>query len=104
MTYHRVTAENIDAVREDMAAGDQKKEIEPGCETWAIFYEPGCQRGQMTVWPYKGRAAVAFGADSQWGDWDPNVRTLHLDEPDADGNTIVYDASGDRIPADPDCG
>lgn len=101
MHYH-VTAENLETVKSEMTALDQIKDVEPGCETWAITYEGG-QRGQMTVWPKTGRGAICFGGDSEWGDWDVNARTLHLDEPDTDGNTIVYDEMGDLIPADPDC-
>lgn len=103
MQHFHVTAENIEEARESMQAGDQRKELEPGCETWGILYQPGSQRGQITVWPHKGRAAVCFGADSLWGDWDPNARTIHLDETAEDGTLIVYDENGDVVPADPDC-
>ena len=42
-----------------------------GCETWGILYEPGNQRGQITVWPDNDRAAVMVTgmrrrAQSRW--------------------------------------
>lgn len=102
MHYHIVTAENIEAVRDDMTANDQKAEIEPGCETWGIKYDGG-QRGQITVWPHNRRAAICLGGDSIYGDWDSNVRTIHTDDEDENGNKIVYGEDGAQIPADPDC-
>lgn len=88
-----VTAENIDEVRGDMAACDQADELEPGCETWGIIYEPGGQRGQMTIWPDSGRAAVCHGGDSTWGDWDSDDLTLQCDDP----RDVFYDADGEEI-------
>jgi len=79
-----VTAENLDEAREECSALDQRAELRPGCETWGIIYEGG-QRGQMTVWTGEGRAAVEWGADSQWGDWDATTRTLRLDS----GETVT---------------
>lgn len=73
-----VTAENLVDARDACSALDQRVELKPGCETWGIIYEGG-QRGQMTVWPEEGRAAVEWGADSQWGDWIELSRTLRLD-------------------------
>jgi hypothetical protein len=72
------TADNLDEVRDACAALDQRAELKPGCETWGTVYAGG-QRGQVTVWPEEGRAAVCWGADSQWGDWDDAARTLRLD-------------------------
>ena len=88
-----VTAENIDEVREDMAACDQANELEPGCETWGIIYEPGGQRGQMTIWPEDQRGAVCHGADSAWGDWYSNKMMLQLDDP----RDVFYDVAGEEI-------
>lgn len=92
MNHAIVTTDNIDAVRPHVTAIDQRDELKPGCETWAIT------GGWMTVWPMEGRGAVMWGADSQWGEWDPNVRTLHLDDSDH-----VVDEAGEHVPADPDC-
>lgn len=36
MQHYFVTAENIDDVREEITALDQRAEIEVGCETWSI--------------------------------------------------------------------
>jgi hypothetical protein len=84
-----VTADNLETVRVEMAAVDQREELVPGCATWAITYEGG-QRGQMTIWP-GGRGAVAWGGDSQWGEWDERTRTLHLDTGE------VVDESGEIV-------
>ena len=102
MQHYHVTAENIDVVRESGLPIDQRKELEPGCETWGIKYEGG-QRGQITAWPHRGSAAICLGGDSIWGIWDPNARTIITDDQDEDGRAIVYGENGDRIPADPDC-
>lgn len=86
-----VTADNIEQVREEVVALDQREELVVGCETWPVWYQGG-QRGQMTVYPY-GRAAIYLGGNSMWGDWDANARTLHLD----DGSGEVYDETGTRV-------
>ncbi len=87
-----VTTENIETVRATMAANDQRDELVPGCETWAIQYpQPGGDRGQMTRWP-NGRGAVAFGAQSDWGDWHGDILTL--DTRDNDGDIIQYSEAG----------
>ena len=83
-----VTEANLEWVKTSMAAGDQASELVIGCETWGIIYQPGGQRGQMTRWP-DGRGAVAFGGDSQWGEWFGNI--LVLDESDPEGNILVLD-------------
>lgn len=90
--YVRVTSDNLDEVISSMAALDQAEELAPGCITWAIFYDPGDQRGQMTVWP-NGRGAMACGGDSVWGDWDEDSQTLQIDD---GGGT--YDCDGEIIP------
>jgi len=47
----------------------------------------------MTVWPEEGRAAVEWGADSQWGDWIEASRTLRLDsgETVTEGGEVLAD-------------
>lgn len=102
MQHHHVTAENIDIVRDQIASGDQREEVEPGCETWGILYQPGSQRGQITVWPREGRAAIALGGPSVWGDWDPDTRTIITDYVDTNGRPIVYDETGAFVSADCD--
>ena len=89
--YVIVTEDNIAAVKQSMAALDQAAEIAPGCVTWSIYYEPGDQRGQMTVWP-NGRGAVAHGGNSIWGYWDDESKQLACD----DGQGI-YDEDGDLV-------
>lgn len=102
--YHaHVTAENIDTVREDVKALDQREELEIGCETWSITYQPGNQGGWITVWPHSGRAGVCLGGDSIWGDWNANARTIHTEDKDENGQPIVYDENGEIVPALPDC-
>jgi len=86
MTYITITTDNLDAAREACIAIDQRNELKVGCETWGIIYQGG-QRGQMAVWPEDGRAAVMWGSDSQWGDWDETTRTLRLDS----GETVNED-------------
>lgn len=73
-----VTAENIEQVREMCTACDQAKALEPGCITWGFTGEGG-QRGQMTTWP-NGRAAIALGGDSLWGDYDPSNELMQVDD------------------------
>lgn len=88
-----VTADNIDAARAACCAPDQRAQLRIGCETWPIgYYGP---RGQMTIWPNQGRGAVAWGADSQWGDWNASTRTLRLH---ASGETINEDGQKVRSP------
>ena len=90
MTMERitVTADNLETVRETMHGRDQAEELVVGCETWGILYQPGNQRGQMTVWP-NGRAAIMLGGNSAWGDWiDGQMLT-------DDGE--LYDSAGELI-------
>lgn len=61
-----VTSENIEEIKADMSANDQRDEIAIGCETWGVLFRGA--RGQMTRWP-NGRGAVAFGSTSIWGTW-----------------------------------
>lgn len=75
-----VTADNLDDAREACIALDQRRELEPGCETWDITYAGG-QSGQMTRWP-NGRGAICRGGNSDWGDWA--------------GDTLILD-SGERV-------
>jgi hypothetical protein len=88
--YHLVTESNIEDIREMMAAGDQAEEIYPGCVTWGIQYSGG-QRGQMTVYPKTGRAAVCFGGDSIWGDWSESDAQM------TDDNGQVWDTDGNEV-------
>ena len=99
MIHFNVTAENIDQVREEMGAIDQRKEVEPGCEVWTFRYEGG-QTGQITTWPHNGRAAICHGGDSMWGEWDADARTITLEDLDEEGRPIVYDENGDRVSAE----
>ena len=84
-----VTDDNIEDVREIMCAADQADEIYPGCVTQGILYEPGQQRGQLTVYSNNMRAAICIGGYSVWGEWDDDAETLTTD----DG--IVYDEDGE---------
>jgi hypothetical protein len=83
----KVTAENIEEVRESMRAIDQRDELVVGCETWNV------SDGWMTRWP-SGRGAVAWGGDSSWGDWLNDILTL--DDPDADGYPIEVTSNGEE--------
>lgn len=93
MTHYFVTEENIEDVKANMVAMDQKADLEVGCETWSITYAGG-QVGEITVWPKHNRAAVFFGADSEWGDWDAEARTITME----DGT--VLDEYGDHVVED----
>jgi hypothetical protein len=77
-----VTHENLEKVQETMGALDQRAELVAGCETWPI------QGGQMTIWPEASRGAIAWNADSHWGDWSNGK--LYLDNGD------IYNAEGER--------
>ena len=88
--YHLVTATNIETIKEIMGACDQMAVISPGCITWGILYSGG-QRGQMTVYPETGRAAVCFGGDSIWGDWDEHARQI------TDDNGQTWDTDGEEV-------
>jgi hypothetical protein len=74
-----ITSENLEDIREQVSTCDQARALIVGCRTWGIFYEPGRQRGQMTVWP-NGRGAIDFGGDSIWGDWDETHQLLVTDD------------------------
>ncbi len=102
MHYFKVTEDNIEQVREEISSLDQREKLEVGCETWAVFYT-GRQRGQMTVWPDKGLAALDLGGNSIWGDWDSNARNLITEDEDENGFKIVYDENGEHIAPDLDC-
>ena len=90
-----VTEENIDDVREQIAAVDQAQEVCPGCQTWPIYYE-GQQRGQITVWP-DGRVRMCYGGDSvygelfRWGD-DPAPYIM------IDDSGEIFDLNGQLVP------
>lgn len=86
MEKHTVTVDNIDSIRETMAAIDQADELIPGCETWGILH--GGNRGQITIWP-NGRGAVSYGGDSLWGEYDQDTETLTLD----DGGRVSRDGA-----------
>jgi hypothetical protein len=66
-----VTSTNIAEALQYCSASDQRDDLKPGCLTWPIYYDPGAQRGQLTIWPADGRAAVALGGDSDWYDCQP---------------------------------
>jgi len=83
-----VTEENLADVR-GCVPRDQSDEIEIGCETWGIIYGGSC-RGQITVWPEQARAAIEFGGDSEWGDWNAQEKLIYVE----DGP--VYDVDGDQ--------
>lgn len=94
-----VTKENIEEIREEISC-DQADAIEPGdiISTYAIFYQPGNQRGQLTIIHYTdntnrldGIAGICFGADSDWGDWDDENNILTTDE------GRKYDITGEDI-------
>lgn len=80
MDMATITEGNIEHTKQMCGAIDQRNELIVGCVTWGIIYEGG-QRGQMTRWP-NGRGAVAYGGDSQWGDWESHNghNYLHLDD------------------------
>jgi hypothetical protein len=99
LQHTTVTTENLELVRDQMSVVDQGAKLEPGCETWGFLYGGG-QRGQITVWPHKGRAAICHGGDSVWGSWDPNARAIIADELDDDGRAVVYGEGGEQITAD----
>lgn len=88
-----VTEENIEEIREEINC-DQADEIKVGdtISTYAIFYQPGNQRGQLTIVHNEGRAGIHFGADSDWGNWSDKKQILTLDE-----NDQQYDINGEEI-------
>lgn len=96
MTKIIVTADNLEDVKEMIGVRDQAAELKPGCESWGFFYSGGC-RGQITIWPEEGRAAIEFGGDSAWGDWDADRRIIVTDVCDEDGAVIAYDEDGERV-------
>ena len=80
-----VTADNIDEIREAIPVLDQRAEIEVGrvISTWPIYYQPGNQRGQITVFHDTDRAAVCYGGYSEWGDWNDEEGIIILDDPNS---------------------
>lgn len=87
MTYqivdHRenalITADNLQWYRDIVSFSDQAAELKPDevMSTYCFLYE-NRQRGQLTVYHSSGRAAVALGGDSEWGDWDNDNQSLRL--------------------------
>jgi len=86
LTKITVTSENLEDIREQIPALDQQQELKVGqvISTWPVYYEPGAQRGQLTVW-HEGRdecrAALCLGGDSAWGRWSEEEGFI----PDDDG-------------------
>jgi len=85
-----ITTDNLEQAQLILPV-DQAREVVVDCETWAIYYQPGDQRGQMTVWPVTGRGAICMGGDSIWGDWDEESRRLHCE------SGAVYNEHGVEI-------
>ena len=89
-TEHTLIGEFIDQYNiEDMleeVPPDQRDKLEIGCDTWSI------QGVTVTLWPREHRAAVCWGGDSVWGDWDEDRQLIYLD----DGITVNID--GQEIP------
>jgi hypothetical protein len=92
----RVNEDNINAIKDDIDALDQRGEIGIGqiVSTWPIRCANG-DRGQITLWHETQRAAICFGGDSLWGDWNPSTSTISTD-PDGE----VYDADGKLVSDD----
>lgn len=89
-----ITADNITEIKESIPASDQRDEVQIGTviSTWPIFYSPGNQRGQITVYHDHNRAAIWCGGDSAWGDWLESSEIIALD----DGHTYI-DSTGKEI-------
>jgi len=94
-----VTAENMDEMKEKLPFLDMRAELRPGCFFWDVY--EGGQRGWIAVWPDTGRAAVCWGGNAAWGNWDGDNRVIVLDESAADGETIVVNEKGEEIIVDP---
>jgi hypothetical protein len=84
-----ITVDNMQDIKGMMAACDQATEVYPGCVTWGIIYDGG-QRGQMTIYPKTGRAALCLGGDSIWGDWSGGC--LH-----ADSGEEIWTSDGELV-------
>lgn len=83
------TADNLDIIKEWLPT-DQAAELQPGCYSWKFQYAEGT--GCITVWP-NGMAAIAFGGESSFGDWNAQERLLTPEDcPDT-----VYDSNGDNV-------
>jgi len=60
----KVTTENIDVIREQIPA-DQAAHLRAGCITGYLSDD----QAHLTVWPDEQRAAISYGADSDWADY-----------------------------------
>lgn len=93
-----VTEENIEELREAIGALDQRAELQPGMTiTYATFAYTGGQGGDILVVHNEGRAGIAFGGPSAWGDYDEDAQAVTLDEGYTDGSPEVRELSGHRV-------
>ena len=74
-----VTAENIEDVRDKITPFDQKSAVEIGDIVSSIIFDYGSV-GTLTIYHNRSEAAIDFGADSDWGDWDPGEGMLVTDD------------------------
>jgi len=44
------------------------------------FTHAGGQSGELVVFHDEGRAAICFGGDSIWGDWDEDTKMIRTDD------------------------
>lgn len=98
-----VTKENIEEIREKVGFVDLREDVKVG-RTVSVnrFTHEGGQSGALLVIHERkdgmlNRAGICFGGNSEWGDWRETNQTVWLDDQDADGRAITYDAQGRRL-------
>ena len=62
-----IIPDTLESARAACVAADQRSRLGIGARTWAITYQPGGQRGQMSQWGDSG--AIMLGGDSSYGEW-----------------------------------
>lgn len=77
MTHIKVTADNIDLIRERIPA-DQADEVQPGCYTYTWSQSTG-DTINATVWPDVNVAAICYGGDSAWGRYTGSTDWFDVD-------------------------
>lgn len=94
-----VTQETIAAIRELIGVTDQAAEASIGevVSVWRFSHSAGT--GTLTAYHEAGRAAIEFGGDSLWGDWDEASQTVTIDDPDDADHRVLYTVYGDRVNA-----
>jgi hypothetical protein len=89
----RVTADNVDEFRDAIQSRAQQREIK--VDDVISHFRDDSDATEVTIWHNQGRAAVCYyNGESEWGNWNEQLQTITLDEPDWDGSRVTLDRYG----------